>query len=287
MSDSDELDNDEQTPGDNGDAMELSLDDSVPDPLHQSYRQLLASVERLPELPMQAAAVRRVFEGLDITEIVWALEQMLRGALWGRTGAAKTVMATVWWLIEIRRNDEYETIKELFESAYRSRRGAVLDLFREVPPHRALALTQHLPEVRLPTDREVTLGERRAMASGPKRRLLERLLMDPNPLVIRKLLINPQIRLQDIKVLASRRPTTPELLQEVIYCPRWFRRHGARDAVVRNPYGDTGLALKLLPTLGIKTLRRLVFSGDLHPLIQESAKRLVKLREERTAPWRV
>ncbi len=287
MSDGEEPNKDQPTDEGSEQATPLEFDPSVPDPLHETYQQLLASVERLPELPMQAAVVRRVLESLDKAETVWVLDQLLRGALWGKSGAAQTAMAAVWWLIEIRRDDEYQTIKELFETAHHSRRAAVLDLFREVPPHRALAATQQLPEVRLPTERDVTLGERRTMASGPKRRLLERLLMDPDPLVIRKLLSNPHIRLADVKIIASRRPATPELLQEIVYHPRWFRSNGARDAVVRNPYTDTGLALKLLPTLGIKILRRLVYSGDLHPLIQESAKRLVKLREERTAPWRV
>lgn len=266
---------------------ELQLDLEVPDPLYEQYGKLLQSVHRLPELKMQAATLGRMLDGLAVDEQVWCLDQLLRGALWGREGAAETMLAAVWWLIEMRRNDEYDRIKGLFETAHRSERASVVDLFRDVPPHRSLADGQELPEVRLPMDREVTLGERRSLAAGPKRQLVKRLLMDPDPLVIRKLLDNPQLRLQDVKVMASRRPTTPEILQEVIYHPKWFRRHQARKTVARNPFSATGMALKLLPTLGIKVLRRLKFSGDLHPLIHESAKRLVKLREERTAPWRV
>ncbi len=265
----------------------LEIDYDVPDPLADAYQELLATVERLPEMPMQSAAVRGLMQGLELGEQVWCLDQLLRGALWGRTGASEALMAALWWLIEMRREDEYETIKGFFETAFETRRASVLDLFREVPPHQALADGQRLPEVRLPLERDVTLGERRSMAAGPKRTILDRLLMDPEPLVIRKLLNNPHLRIRDIKVIASRRPTTPELLQEVVYHPKWFRRFGAREAVVRNPYSDTGLSLKLLPTLGIKVLRRIAFSGDLHPLIHEAAKRLVKLREERTAPWRV
>ena len=283
-------DGEDNQPGDKGEVeapQSLKVDYGVPDPLFDTYGELLATVEALPELPMQAAMVRRVVSSMEPAEQVWVLDQLLRGALWGRTGAAETMLAAVWWLLQMRREDEYETIKGLFERAYETRRGAVLDLFREVPAHRALAEGQRLPEVRLPLDRDVSLGERRSMAAGPRRRILERLLLDREPLVIRKLLNNPQLRIGDVRVVASRRPTRPELLQEVVYHPRWFSRVDAREAVVRNPYSDTGLSLKLLPTLGIKLLRRIAYSADLHPLIHESARRLVKLREERTAPWRV
>ena len=197
------------------------------------------------------------------------------------------MMATVWWLLEMRRSDDYDTIKALYKAAHKSNRVAVLDLFREVPPHRALAEGQELPEARLPHDREVTLGERRMLAAGPDTKLLERLLMAVDPLVIRKLLDNPHIGVDDVRVVATRRPTTPEILNEVVFHPRWFCRLKAREAVVRNPYANTGLVLKLLPTLGIRRLRRIVYSGDLHQLVQQSAKRLVQLREDRTAPWKV
>ena len=259
----------------------------VPDPLVSAYEGLLHKVQALPELPMQATLVKREVEKLPAKEQVWFLDQLLRSALWGHQGGMETMQAAVWWLMQMRRDDEYETIKTFFETAHGAQRQAVVDLFREVPPYRALAEGQDLPEVRLPMDSDVTLGERRAMAAGPKRRILERLLMDPDPLVIAKLLDNPQIRLQDVRVVLTRRPTTPDLVQVVVEHPKWFSRHEVREAAVRNPYTDTGLALKLLPTLGIKTLRRVRYSGDLHELVQESAKRLVTLREERTAPWRV
>lgn len=259
----------------------------VPDPLYRRYRRLLARIEGLPELPMQAALAQRTLQRLQSDEVVWCLDQVLRGALWGQKGAMGAMMAVVWWLMQMRKADEYGHIKDYFEAAHDANREAVVDLFREVPPHQSLAEGQELPEVRMPQDREVTLGERRMIAAGPERRMLERLLMDPDPLVIRKLLDNPQIRLEDVQVVATRRPSTPQLLQEVVFHPRWFSRFEARQAVVRNPYADTGLVLKLLPTLGIKALRRIANSGDLHDVVQQSAQRLVTLREERTAPWRV
>lgn len=266
---------------------DLRAGGQVPDPLGELYQGLLLRVEGLSEVPMQSAVVAETLEQLAPSEAAWCIDQVLRGAMWGENAALEAMMAMSWWLIDLRIRDDYERLKDLFVAAHYEERPAVVDLIREVPPHRSLPKGRGLPEVRLPMNRDVTLGERRSIASGPDRRFLERLLMDPSPLVIGKLLSNPQIRLQDVLVIATRRPTMPELLIELVTHPRWFRRYEVREAVVRNPFGDTGLALKLLPTMRVKTLRNIMFSGDLHPLIQESARRLVLLREERTAPWRV
>lgn len=262
-------------------------DSSIPDPLQVTYGELLQKVESLREPVMQSAAIGNLLNTLAPEEAVWCLDQLLRGALWGHPSSLETMMATIWWLIEMRVNDEYEQIKDLFMAAHRAQREGVVDLFREVPAHRALPKGRRLPEVRLPLERDVTLGERRAMASGPKRRILERLLMDPSALVIEKLLDNPQIQLQDVLQICSRRPTTPDLLLTVVRHRRWYGRMAVRDAVVRNPFNDTGLSLKLLATIRLKTLRDIAFSSDLHELVHQSAQRLVRLREERTAPWRV
>ena len=265
----------------------IDLDPSTPDPLQDTYRELLQKVESVPEVAMQAAAIGEVLNRLPGDEAVWLLDQLLRGALWGHPTTAEALLATAWYLIQIRLEDDYERLKELFICAHDDGRAAVRDLLRDVPPHQALPKGRRLPEVRLPMDRDVTVGERRTLAAGPKRRILERLLMDPNPLVIRKLLDNPQIRLEDVMVVVTRRPTSPELLHEVVRHPRWFARGRIREGLVRNPYNETGYSLKLLPSLGIKLLRQIAQSGDLHPVLHESAARLVQLREERTAPWRV
>ena len=268
-------------------AEEFQWDPDLPDPLQEAYLDIVQRVAGLPELAMQSAAVKAVREGLDAMETAWCIDPLLRGALWGHPGAPEAMLAMIWWLIQMRLEDEYDRIKDLFVASHQGERFAVTDLVREVPPYRSLPKGRRLPEVRLPMDRDTTLGERRMLAGGPKRKFLDRLLMDPSPLVIEKLMNNPQVRLQDVMTVATRRPTVPEILQVVVLHRRWFGRYDARAAVVQNPFADTGLVLKLLPTMRLKTLRSLVNSGDLHPLIHESAGRLVRLREERTAPWGV
>lgn len=262
-------------------------EEMVPDELHRAYQGLLRKVEGFSEPAMQRGAVRELMDSLDGEQAAWCLDQLIRAVLWGHPTSLEAILATTSWLIEMRVNDDYEQIKTLFMAAHEAGRDAVVDLVREAPAHRSLPKGRGLPEVKLPLARDVTLGERRMMASGSKRRILERLLMDPSPLVLEKLLDNPQIQLQDVVVVGARRPTTPDLLRTLVRHRRWFGRYQVREAVVRNPYCQTGLVLKLLPTMRLKSLREIAYAGDLHPLVHDSARRLVRLREERTAPWRI
>ncbi|RAL24787.1 hypothetical protein DL240_00830 [Lujinxingia litoralis] len=248
---------------------------------------MVRHVVGVPELAMRAATVAGRLEALEADEAVWCLDQLIRGALWGDADAMEAMLAAAYWLVTVDVDADYGWITELFEAAYRAERASVVAMLRDAPPVRGLAAGRKLPEVRLPLEREITLGERRMMASERERKLLDRLLMDPSPLVIGKLLSNPQLRVRDVLVIAARRPTVPELVNEVACHPVWFRKVEVREALARNPFGPTGVALKILPTLPLKMLRQVAGSGELHELVQEAAGRLVRLREERTAPWRV
>lgn len=255
--------------------------------LQERFASALRALPSLPELPMRQAWIAQALEALDPLEAVFWLDQLIRGALWGHTAHMDAYMAATLWLIERGLADDYALLQRLFEAAHEEGREAVKFLLREAPPLRALERGAKLPEARLPMDRQVTLGERRQIAVSAPRRLMERLLLDPHPMVIARVLQNPGVRPVDVQVIASRRPTTPELLVEVVRHARWFRVHEVRESLAMNPYNHTGVALRLLPTLHVKTLRRIRDAGDLHRAVSDFARLLVELRERRTAPLRV
>ncbi len=262
--------------------------DVIADPQHARLAQLLRQVASLPEVAMRQARVGEALEAMRASEAVWSIDQLIRHALWGQQVALDALLAAALWLIEVQRRDDYALIQALFHAAHDEGREAVLAMLRDAPPHRSLSGGARLPEARLPFDRDVSLGERRALAlSATNPRLLERLLYDTSPLVIERLLRNPLLRLQDVVVIASRRPTLPALLEEVARHRGWIARDDVREALTRNPYSSTGVALKLLVTLRLPTLRQLRDATDLHPALRELARLLVVLREERTAPLRV
>ena len=258
-----------------------------PDDLMARYGASLRRITALPELPMRRAALGETLNSLDDEEAVWWLDQLVRGALWGRSPEIDAMLACADWLVRLDPDDDYERIQSMYLAAVDAERESVLLLLRDPPPHRGLRVGARLPEVRLPLERDVSIGERRSMARGQDRQLLQRLLLDPSPLVIDKLLENPALTIEDVLIVATRRPTLPELVLMLARKPRWFKEHRVREAIVQNPFAGTGLALKLLPTLHVQTLRRIRNAGDLHPTVHDAAGLLVRLREERTAPWRV
>ncbi len=258
------------------------------DALMEQYTASLRRITALPELPMRRAALGEIIGALDDDEAVWWIDQLVRGALWGRSPETDAMLACSDWLIRLRfQDDDYDRIQALFTAAAAAERESVLMLLRDPPPHRTLRKGARLPEVRLPLDRDVSVGERRSLSRGQDRQLLDRLLLDNNPIVMDQLLENSSLVVADAVTVAARRPTLPELVLAVALKPRWLKEIRVREAVVQNPFAATGLALKLLPTLHVQSLRRIRGAGDLHPTLHEAADTLIRLREERTAPWRV
>lgn len=255
--------------------------------LYTRFKRSLDAISTLPELRMRAAKLGETLEELPVEEASWWLDQLIRGAIWGHEPEYDAMLACGFWLIMKRQEDDYNLFERLFRQAHKTDRKVVLSLLRDPPPHKALPEGKRLPEPRLQLDREVSVGERRQMARRAKRKMIDQLLLDPNPLVVSQVLRNPVVRESDVLQVASRRPNTPEILFEIIQIIRWYKRNKVREALVMNPYNSTGQSLRLLPTLGIQTLRSVKNSRHIHPAIIETAELLVELREQRTAPWKV
>lgn len=130
---------------------------------------------------------------------------------------------------------------------------------------------------------QLSLGERKFLARGHDRTRLDRLLLDPEPSVVRNLLRNPHLTEPDVIRLAARRPTRTEI-QKVIHASRWGSRYRIRLALVCNPYTPTDLSLKLVGFLLHKDLRAVRNDGNLHELVREEAKRLLKKRRKEKEP---
>lgn len=256
------------------------------DEAHMRHEHLLTRLGGIPELPMRMAILRDMLTATAPRETVWHLARLLRGALSGRNPHIDAVHACAFWLIEEQAQQNSELFQDLFMAAHTEDRPEVMNLLRDPLPHMQLPPESRLPEVRLPLERDITLGERRSMARSSNRKLLERLLMDPSELVLDRLLDNPSVQHHDVLLIASRRPTKPELLLTVARRTPWLQQRIIREALVRNPYVHTGIALKLLPTLNIREIRQIALAGDLHPLVAQFAQLLVQLRATLLGPER-
>jgi len=172
----------------------------------------------------------------------------------------------------------YERMTEIYAAAVERGLVEVTSLFVAPPAHRQWVPPRDKPDPRLAS---LTLGHKKAMARANRDPdLLARLAAEGEPTVVRELLRNSQLTEPFAVRIAARRPIRPETLRCFYESRRWRTRPAVVLAVVKNPYVETEVALKLLAFLGVGELEEIAGDGAIHPMIRALAKRLVG---ERTA----
>jgi hypothetical protein len=117
--------------------------------------------------------------------------------------------------------------------------------------------------------RPLTLGERRALARQPTRKMLDKLIRDPHPLVVRILLGNPRVTEDDVVRMAAFRPASPPIVGEI--AKAWSRSPRTRMAIVLNPGAPPAIAVPLLGLLTRRELTEVVHAADLPAVIRATA----------------
>jgi hypothetical protein len=146
------------------------------------------------------------------------------------------------------------------------RRGAV----RSEPP------VSRVPQYR--ADRELTLGERKALARRPDRKQFEKLLGDPDPLVIERLLENPRLTEDDVVRIAARRPA-PVAALLVMAKTQWLCRRRVRLSLLQNPGTPPAVAVPLLALCTKTELRSIARNYESSEIVRHVAFELLGLRE--------
>ena len=144
------------------------------------------------------------------------------------------------------------------------------------PPFRAIDPRQ----VKHASSASQSLGHRRAAAAtSTDPRELERLALDDHPMVVDRVCANPRTQESHIMAVVTRRPTRPDVLDAVALHARWLQRLPVRESLVMNPFARTGLALRLLPTLGGPRWASIRHAGQVHPAVSAFAAHLCRVRD--------
>jgi hypothetical protein len=124
--------------------------------------------------------------------------------------------------------------------------------------------------------RELTVGERRSLARTNNRRVLEKLLRDPHPLVLKQLLGNPRLTEDDVVRLAARRPLPSSVADALAESPRWLRRPRVRQTLLLNPGTPEPISMPLLAVCTRCELLEVVHGADAPLSLRGSAQELLE-----------
>lgn len=124
--------------------------------------------------------------------------------------------------------------------------------------------------------RELTVGERRSLARSPQRRVIEKLLRDPHPLVLRQLLVNPRLTEDDVVRLAARRPLHVSIVETLVESPRWLHRPRVRFTLLLNPGTPEAVSKPLLAVCTRRELLDVVHGVDAPLALRGAARELLE-----------
>jgi hypothetical protein len=231
----------------------------------------------LDELDMRVGLLCERMASIANEDAVSLLAEAHQNAALGETEAQRVFLAIGWALFDPRL---HERRIELGETARQIGLHHVADFV--TPPAESESAPQD--KRRIPDfgrGRPVTLGERKSLARTHDRALIQRVVRDPHPDVVRILLDNPSLTEEDVVHVCATRPNDPEVLQAVYRHRRWVVRYRPRNAIVRNPDTPLDTALLLAPLLRKPELREAATSSELPPSLRLVCRQIL---ETRSAP---
>jgi hypothetical protein len=204
-------------------------------------------VRSLAESAMRADYLRAAMAEADVEELARALDALCARAEQAEEAAREVMLSVV---DALQAPESAELVQRLREEAIGASLLSLERLVRQPIARQLVAEPARLdPKAeRVPdygTGRTLTLGERKALARRPDRAKMERLLADPHPDVIRRLLRNPKVTEDDVVKLAARRPGRMLILSEIARCPKWVRRARVRVTLVLNPATPVEISISL------------------------------------------
>ncbi len=253
-----------------------SLPLSSKPPREQAQASLEALIKRLVSLPERAMRREVMSEQFALLALDIQIEFLhlltMRSAVFAEYRIALIAFQD---LTTATQPIDYESSRELYKLAGERAYKHVQRLLLSVPPKRQ----NERPPRGHHQLAEVPLGLRKSLARKQNISTLEKLLLDPDPSVIRMLLQNPRITEKEVLLLSTRRPNQPQILEEIARHPRWFRRQAIQIALCKNPYTPPAIILQYLPSLPSPELLEIKDMAQVHPLTLEAASEILSLRD--------
>ena len=254
-------------------AGEGAADEGAADEGAALVRALTRKLVALEEGPVRAGAAARALAALPAEAAVRVVAALARSA----EGKARAAMAAVGQaLVGPDAALLYDHLAEFYAVATEQDLLEVSSLLVSPPAQRAWVPPRDKGDARLAT---LTLGHKKSLARTHRDPdLLARLAAEGDPMVVRELLRNPLLTEPFAVRIAARRPMRPETLRLLSESRRWRMRPAVMLALVRNPWAEPALALKLLALLPVAELAEVGRDATVHPLLRATAARLARAK---------
>jgi hypothetical protein len=170
-------------------------------------------------------------------------------------------------------------LANLLSAAKEKNYSGVVDLFGRKP---VKSKDVEIKEERIYDFDEKTIGERKNFAHSTNHDLIAKLIHDPEPMVIERLLQNPRITEREVLKIITRRPVKPAIVRVVANSVKWNSSYTIKDAIARNPYTPIEITLKILPALMKQDLTEISQDGSIGSTVRERAVELLNNKRGRT-----
>lgn len=240
-------------------------------PAPESASQLISSLLALPELRMRVLWLDDRMFARPLSTMASLLNEIAERAQSTDQRARDAMVAVAVFLAQKR---DSALVWALREEAKSNALFGLERLLREPVDehHPDIELEPRVPDYK--TGRELSVGERRSLARRPSRAQIDRLLLDPHPLVLELLFQCPALTEDDVLKIAARRPARLIALEMLANSPRWLARRRVRLSLILNPGTPHGLALPLLTTCPRDDLMLVITSTNLNSTLRSVAHEL-------------
>jgi hypothetical protein len=243
-------------------------------------QRLADRLYRLRDARMRRIALAATLSGEPAADVVAMLTALLAAARRRPSAAVSEAIETLAAALSEPELLSYPVRVELYEAAKLGGREEIARMLFDVSPGPAGADDAGDEAARaerplVPRGRPLTLGERKALARGHRRDVLEKLVRDPHPDVVSILLGNPHLTERDVLRIATRRPAPVSTLTAVAASERWITRYSVKRALVLNPSTPPHITVRLAATLGSADLQLVAADANLPEVLRSQAALLL------------
>ncbi len=234
---------------------------------------MIREIAALPEDDMRLTALGRRLAPMTPEDTAYFLDALYRSEHPPARKARRAIVDPD----TLRKALGHQRCKEVYLASLRLGLLKVSRLFTDLRPHRTgPAGYDKEEEAKMEM---ITLGQRRSLSKSGVKDTLDRLLSDPDPMVIGNILNNPRITEREALKIASKRPNSARILKLLACHRRWSKRYSVIKAVALNPYTQPRISIALLEELLTQDLRLVSTDNTVLPQVRHAAREIVSHRE--------